>query len=54
MNTIGYIIVFVVIIGIFLLIREFWCWYYKSNAILEKLNKLESDIEFIKNNINNK
>ena len=40
-----------VVICIFLLIRELWCWYYKSNAILEKLKKVEADIEYIKNNL---
>lgn len=51
MNAVAFLVVLLIVIGIFLLVRELWCWYYKSNAILEKLNKLEADIEYIKNNI---
>lgn len=54
MDFAAFILVMFVVIVIFLLVREVWCWYYKSNAILEKLSKLEADIEYIKNNLSRK
>ena len=30
---------------IFILIREIICWFYKTNAILEKIEKMRSNIE---------
>lgn len=32
-----------VFIGIFLLLREFWCWYWKINERVNLLRKIEEN-----------
>ena len=34
-----------VIVGVFLIIREFWCWFYKSNEISSQVKALSRKLE---------
>jgi TM2 domain-containing membrane protein YozV len=36
-NMFGVLMAIAVIFLFFLFIREFWCWYFKSNKVIEKL-----------------
>lgn len=38
MGNINLMIAVVVVFGIFLLLREFWCWYFKINKIAQLLD----------------
>ncbi len=40
METVSSIIFIAIIVVVFLLLREFWCWYFKINKITELLEKL--------------
>ena len=33
-----------ILIGIFLILREFWCWYWKINHRLNKLESIEREL----------
>ena len=33
---------------IFLIARELWCWYWKINAVLEKLDEISQKLDKIK------
>jgi hypothetical protein len=47
------IFVLFVIVAVFLILREFWCWYWKVNrliALLEEQNQLLKDMA-ARNNI---
>ena len=46
-----YIIVFLVI---FLITREFWCWYYKSSDIKAQLNEISGRLAEIEKKLNNR
>ena len=39
-NPVGFVLCSFVIIIIFIVIREFWCWYYKTNKIYEELDDI--------------
>jgi quinol-cytochrome oxidoreductase complex cytochrome b subunit len=38
------LVVLVVIVGVFLIIREFWCWYFKTNQILAELDEIKKKL----------
>ncbi len=40
---IGTLIIIPILIVIFLLLREFWCWYFKINKIVTLLEKIEKN-----------
>ena len=40
METITLILLIAFIVIVFLMLREFWCWYFKINKITELLEKL--------------
>lgn len=44
------IIGIIVFIVIFLLLREFWCWYWKVNKIITLLEKIEQNTSINQNN----
>ena len=46
-----YIIVF---LAIFLITREFWCWYYKSSDIKAQLEEVSRRLAEIENKLNNR
>ena len=35
----------IVALLIFLLVRELWCWYYKTNEILAKLDEINRKLD---------
>lgn len=37
--------VIAVVLAIFLLIREFWCWYFKVNKVLEQVEIIALRLE---------
>lgn len=43
------IITLVVIIIIFIVAREFWCWYWKINERIKQANEINKQLEEIKN-----
>lgn len=50
MNTGAYItiaFVLVVVFTLFLLLREFWCWYFKINPIKELLTSIDKSLQKI-------
>jgi hypothetical protein len=50
-NVFSYLIIaLIVIVGLFLLLREFWCWYWKIN---KKINLIEEQNEMLKTINNN-
>lgn len=42
-----FIVLFIVVI-VFLVLREFWCWYWKINKGITELEKLNENLEQIK------
>lgn len=42
-----FIVLFIVVI-VFLILREFWCWYWKINKGIIELEKLNENLEQIK------
>ena len=44
-----YIIVF---LAVFLITREFWCWYYKTNTIKEQLEEISTRLAELENKLN--
>ena len=44
MNEILVIVAIAVVIAIFLVIREFWTWYWKINELLRVLRGIRQDI----------
>jgi len=38
------------IVGVFLIIREFWCWFYKSNEILNRIKELSQKVDDLSKN----
>lgn len=42
-----FIVLFIVVI-IFLILREFWCWYWKINKGIAELEKLNENMEIIR------
>lgn len=42
------IIFIIVLIVIFLIARQFWCWYWKINARMNELEKINENLEQIK------
>ena len=45
MGTMDVIFTLVVIGVIFLIARELWCWYWKINTIIEKLNEISKKLD---------
>lgn len=44
-----FIIIFIIVlIVIFLIARQFWCWYWKINARMNELEKINENLEQIK------
>ena len=44
-----FVIVFIIVlILIFLIARQFWCWYWKINARMNELEKINENLEQIK------
>ncbi len=44
MNSFIFIILFVVSIIIFIVMREFWCWYWKINERIELLKDISEKL----------
>lgn len=45
----GFIFIFIVIlIVVFLVARQFWCWYWKINVRVNELEKINENLEQIK------
>ena len=41
-----WVLVYIIVgLVIFFLIREVWCWYYKTNEILEKLDEINRKLD---------
>ena len=41
-----WVLVYIIIgLVVFFLIREVWCWYYKTNEILEKLDEINRKLD---------
>ena len=48
-----FVIVFIIVlILIFLIARQFWCWYWKINARMNELEKINENLEQIKGLLN--
>lgn len=45
MNFTGVLLIIILFIIIILALREFFCWYYKTNEILEGLDSLQKQVE---------
>ena len=39
------LIIFIITLTIFLLLREFWCWYWKQNKIIALLTDIRALLE---------
>ncbi|WP_321284432.1 hypothetical protein [uncultured Vibrio sp.] len=50
-NGLGLLIVLAVFIGIFVVLREFWCWYWKINAKLSLQEDILRELKHIKKSI---
>ena len=48
------IIYVIVFLAIFLITREFWCWYYKSSDIKAQLEEISRRLAEIENKLNNR
>ena len=48
------IIYIIVFLAIFLITREFWCWYYKSSDIKAQLEEVSRRLAEIENKLNNR
>ena len=48
------IIYAIVFLAIFLITREFWCWYYKSSDIKAQLEEVSRRLAEIENKLNNR
>ena len=48
------IIYIIVFLAVFLITREFWCWYYKSTEIKDKLEDISRRLAEIENHLNNR
>ena len=46
------IAVLILCVLLFQKIRKFWCWYYKTAAILDKLDEIDRKLKFITAQIN--
>lgn len=44
-NLLVAVITLVIIVGIFLVARELWCWYWKINTIIEKLDEISKKLD---------
>ena len=44
-NTIAIIIIPVIGVGLFIISREFWCWYWKINQKLRTLESIDRRLE---------
>ena len=42
------LIYILVALAVFLIARELWCWYWKINDILEKLDEISQKLDKIK------
>lgn len=51
MQTITAVVILALALGLFLALRELWCWYWKINAALEVLNDMKLVLRNIDNNI---
>jgi hypothetical protein len=38
-------------VGIFLALREVWCWYSKQNAIVDELRALRADTKLVSDHL---
>ena len=43
MNLIAPLVVVIIVIALFLVLREFWCWYFKINRVIKLLEKIEEN-----------
>lgn len=43
-----FIIFIIIFLIIFVLAREFWCWYWKINIRIKQINQLNENLEQIK------
>ena len=42
------VIYILVVLVIFFIARELWCWYWKINAVLERLDEISRKLDKIK------
>ena len=56
--NINFLISLLIIIGIFLLLREFWCWYFKINKVAglleQQLEEQKKSNELLRRALNKK
>ena len=45
MEVLGILILVVIGFGVCFIIREVWCWYFKSNEILSQVEALSQKVE---------
>jgi hypothetical protein len=45
----GLLILIAILLAIFLVLREFWCWYWKQNEIISLLTDIRNLLENQKN-----
>lgn len=43
METVSTIILIAIIVVVFLLLREFWCWYFKINKVVSLLEQIANN-----------
>ena len=48
MHDYWWIFVLLIVIGIFIAIREFLCWYWKINEGIELLKSIDNKLELLK------
>jgi hypothetical protein len=44
-ELVGLLVMLAIAALIFLVLREFWCWYFKLNAILETLREIRDQLK---------
>lgn len=43
--TITLLVTLIVFVGLFLLLREFWCWYWKINRAIALLESIDESLK---------
>ena len=44
MTTVGILLILILALCVFLICRELFCWYWKINAIVDKLDKIVASL----------
>ncbi|MBO5667951.1 MAG: hypothetical protein J6S43_02380 [Lentisphaeria bacterium] len=45
MAVLPLVLYFSIVLILFLVIRAFWCWYFKVNEVLEKLDEISRKLD---------